>query len=89
MEVVPELFKIWVIVQDLGLAVGIVNEAEWLSLKLILFRRLLLGPIQKRSVVLILVRRFVGSLSRCFFVVIGGLLQKSVLRTLVDLAYDK
>lgn len=68
MEVVSELFKIWIIVQDLWLTIWVVNKTEWLSLKLILLRcclggnRCFLWTIQKLSIIIILVRGFVRGL---------------------------
>jgi len=66
MEVVSELFKIWIVVQDLWLTIWVVNETEWLSLKLILLRfrhlRCFLWAIQKLSIIIILVRGFVRGL---------------------------
>lgn len=68
MEVVSELFKIWIIVQDLWLTIRVVNKTEWLSLKLILLRflrrynRCFLWTVQKLSIVIILVRGFVRGL---------------------------
>ena len=66
MEVVSELFKIWIVVQDLWLTIWVVNKTEWLSLKLIRlrFRRLrcFLWAIQKLSIIIILVRGFVRGL---------------------------
>ena len=66
MEVVSELFKIWIIVQDLWLTIWVVNKTEWLSLELILLRfrdlRCFLWTIQKLSIIIILVRGFVRGL---------------------------
>ena len=66
MEVVSELFKIWIIVQDLWLTIRVVNKTEWLSLELILLRfrdlRCFLWTIQKLSIIIILVRGFVRGL---------------------------
>lgn len=58
MKVVPEFFKIWVIVQALWLAVWVVNETEWLSLKFILFGLWDLR-VQQLWIYVILIRRFV------------------------------
>jgi hypothetical protein len=53
-------------VQDLWLTIWVVNETEWLSLKLILLRfrhlRCFLWAIQKLSIIIILVRGFVRGL---------------------------
>lgn len=66
MEVVSELFKIWIVVQDLWLTIWVVNKTEWLSLKLIRLRfrhlRCFLWAIQKLSIIIILVRGFVRGL---------------------------
>lgn len=66
MEVVSELFKIWIVVQDLWLTIWVVNKTEWLSLELILLRfrdlRCFLWTIQKLSIIIILVRGFVRGL---------------------------
>jgi len=93
MEVVSEFFQIWVVVQHLWLTIRVMNKTEWLSLKLILLLRHggrdLLWTIQKIVIHVVMLGGFVGGLSRCLFIVIGGLLQQSILGTLVDLTHNK
>lgn len=93
MEVVSEFFQIWVVVQHLWLTIRVMNKTEWLSLKLILLLRHegrdLLWTIQKIIIHFVMLGGFVGGLSRCLFIVIGGLLQQSILGTLVDLTHNK